>query len=90
MSDVFRFGLNGDFRDRLRRCLPGVTDADLQAFEALLARDCIVTDDGAPHVELVAWVQHILDRRGGAEPVPALVPVNTLPAPAGALIGGAA
>ena len=88
MSDVLRLSLLGDFRTRVQHCLPGVTDADMAAFDALLARDCVVTDDGGPHVELVAWVQRILDRRGGAEPVPAVVPVRPLPAPTGALIGG--
>jgi hypothetical protein len=61
--------------------LPGVTRADLEAFEVLVVRDCVIADDGAPHPELVAWVQAILDRRaGGAVCVPVVPVPKTDPA----------
>lgn len=83
MSDVFRISLRGNFRDRLRATLPGASADDLAAFDVLLARDCVVADDGSPHPELVAWVQAILDRDAG-DAVPA--PVRPVPktGPAGA------
>lgn len=69
--EILRFSLTGDFRDRLRRVLPGLNDADFAAFGVLVARDCLVGDDGGPHPELVAWVEAILRRgEGGAVPVP--------------------
>jgi hypothetical protein len=83
MSDVIRFSLRGEFLAKLRATLPGVTLTDLDAFDALVVRDCLLTDDGAPHPELVAWVQAIL-RRGNGGVVPA--PVHPVPkmGPAGA------
>jgi hypothetical protein len=83
MSDVIRFGLRGEFLSKLRATLPGVTLADLDVFDALVVRDCLLTDDGKPHPELVAWVEAIL-RRGDGGAVPA--PVHPLPkmGPAGA------
>lgn len=90
MSDLIRLSLCGDFRARIRKTLPGVTDADLPVLDGLLARDCLVTDDGAPHPALVAWVQAILDRRGGAAGVMADVPQKPVPGAARAVIGGVA
>lgn len=83
MSDVIRFGLRGEFLSKLRSTLPGVTLADLDVFDALVVRDCLLTDDGAPHPELVAWVQRILRRDGGGE---VSAPVHPVPkmGPAGA------
>jgi hypothetical protein len=88
MSDLIRIGLIGEFRARVLRIVPDATPEDMTAFEALVARDCLVDDKGAPHPELVAWVQAILSRRGGAESVAAVVPVKPVPGAAGALIGG--
>lgn len=90
MSDRLRMFLAGDFQARLAAVLPGLTRTDLEAFGVLVVRDGLVTDDGAAHADLVAWVQRSLDRRGRADGVPAVVPVRPLPAPAGALIGGVA
>jgi len=81
--EILRFSLAGDFRDRLRRVLPGVTEADFAAFDVLVVRDCLVGDDGGAHPELVAWVEAILRRdEGGA----VAVPVRPVPSkgPAGA------
>ncbi len=89
MSDLIRIGLIGEFRARVLQIVPDATPADMAAFEALVARDCLVDDAGLPHPELVAWVQAILSRRGGAEGVAAVVPVKPVPGAAGALIGGA-
>jgi hypothetical protein len=88
MSDLIRLSLCHDFRARIRRTLPGVMDADLVVLDGLLARDCMVGDDGAPHPALVAWVQAILDRRGGAAGVKADVPPKPVPGGAGVGIGG--
>lgn len=80
MSDLIRFSLRGVVLDKLRLILPGVTAADLDAFDALVVRDCLLTDDGAAHPEMVAWVQSILRRGGGGEvsapvrPVPKMGP----------------
>lgn len=74
--DIFRMSLRSDFRDRLRRVLPGVTEADLASFDVLVVRDCLATDDGLPHPELVAWVTAIL-RRG--EDGAVAVPVRPVP-----------
>ncbi len=94
MSDLIRLSLNADFRAQIRRTLPGLTDSDLVNLEVLLVRDCLVTDDGAPHPALVALVQAILDRRGGAAGVMADVPPKLVPGRAGAQlvtgIGGVA
>lgn len=81
--EILRISLRGEFRAGLRLVLPQVTEADLEAFEALLARDCVVADDGAPHPDLVAWVERILNR--GA-PDALAVPVRPVPSkgPAGA------
>lgn len=83
MSDILRFSQRGEFLTRLRATLPGVIVADLDAFDALVMRDCLLTDDGAPHPELVAWVQAILDRRAGGA---VAMPVRPVPSkgPAGA------
>lgn len=71
MSDILRFSLRDQFLAKLRATLPGLTLADLDAFDALVVRDCLLTDDGAPHPDLVAWVQAILRRgNGGAVPAP--------------------
>jgi glutathione S-transferase len=71
MSDRIRFSLIAECRDKVRAVLPMASAADMAGFDALLVRDCIVTDDGEPHPELVAWVQRILDRdAGGALAVP--------------------
>ena len=71
MSDLIRFSMMGAMRAKVRAVLRGATDSDMDAFDVLVARDCVVTDDGEPHPELVAWVQRILDRRaGGAVAVP--------------------
>jgi glutathione S-transferase len=78
MSDRNIYSAPPDFLARLRAILPGMTRADLEAFEALVVQDCVIADDGGAHPELVAWVQRILDRRaGGAVPVP--VPVGPFP-----------
>jgi len=82
MSDILRFSLRGEVLAKLRSTLPGVTAADLDAFDALVLRDCLLTDDGMPHPELVAWVQAILRRGGGEVSVPVL-PVPKM-GPAGA------
>jgi hypothetical protein len=81
MSDIVRFVAPPDFLARLLAILPGVTRADLEAFEVLVVRDCVIADDGAPHPELVAWVRAILDRRaGGAVCVPGVPVPKTDPA----------
>lgn len=81
MSDIIRFSLRDDVLAKLRATLPSLTSADLDAFDALVAQDHLVTDDGAPHSALVAWVQRILDRRsGGAVPVPVSPVPKTGPA----------
>lgn len=90
MSDMIRIGVASDHRVRLARCLPRVTAADLDEFDRLIVADSVLTDAGAPHPALLAWVSGILRRRGGAEPVPAVLPVAPRPAPAGALVGGVA
>jgi hypothetical protein len=88
MSDLFRFALSGDFRARIQRLWPRATPSDMAALDLLIEADRLIGDDGSPHDDFVAWVQAIIDRDGGAEPVPAVVPVKPRPAPAGALIGG--
>lgn len=81
MSDILRFSLRDQFLAKLRDALPGVTLADLEAFDALVVRDCLLTDDGKPHPELVAWVRRILDRDAGqAAPVPVRPVPQTGPA----------
>lgn len=78
MSNLSRFSAPPDFLPRMQAILLGMTRADLEAFEVLVVRDCVIADGGGPHPELVAWVQRILDRRaGGAVPVP--VPVGPVP-----------
>ncbi len=85
MSDVFRFSVMGDIRAKVRAVMRRASDADMQAFDVLLARDCVVTDGGSPHPELVAWVQRILDRDAGdAVAVPVLPVPKT--GPAGAMV----
>lgn len=74
--EILRFSLASDFRDRLRRVLPGVTEAEMAALDALITRDCLLTDEGLPHPELVAWVTAIL-RRG--EDGAVAVPVRPVP-----------
>ena len=75
MSDKTRIYLIAAYRARIRAALWQATEADMQGFDALVARDCVVTDDGAAHPEMVAWVQRIIDRdAGGAVAVP-VVPV---------------
>lgn len=86
MSDLIRLSLSADFRAQIRRTLPGLTDSDLMDLEVLMVRDCLVTDDGAPHPALVAWVQAILARRGGAAGVMADVPPKPVPGEAGAQV----
>lgn len=76
MSDIIRFSLRGEVLAKLRATLPGVTAADLDAFDALVVRDCLLTDSGAPHPQLVAWVQSILRRGDGGE---VSVPVRPVP-----------
>lgn len=88
MSDLVRIHLQPDYRVRLARVLPGVTEADLAVFDQMLLADAVVLDDGAPHPVLLAWLQEILDRGEfltGLE----VRPVGPRPAPAGAMIGGA-
>lgn len=80
MSERISFSLRAEVLARLRAILPGMTAADLHAFDALVVRDCLLTDDGRPHPELVAWVEAILRRGGGGEvsapvrPVPKMGP----------------
>ena len=83
MSDIIRFSLRDQFLQRMRATLPGITPADLDAFDALVVGDCLLTDDGQPHPYLVDWVRRILDRDAG-QAVPA--PVRPVPktGPAGA------
>lgn len=85
MSDVFRFSVMSDVRARVRAVLRGATEADMDAFEILLARDCMVTDDGQPHPELVAWVQRILDQGAGDAIAIPIVP-KPVTGPAGAMV----
>lgn len=80
MSDLITFSMMRDMRAKVRACLPMASDADMAGFEALVARDCVVTDDGAAHPELVAWVQRIIDRDSGAVAVPVLPVPKTGPA----------
>lgn len=81
MSDRIRFSLVAECRAKVRAVLPMASDADMAGFDALLVRDCIVTDDGEPHSELVAWVQRILNRSaGGAVAVPVCPVPKTGPA----------
>lgn len=81
MSDKSRFYLIGAYRARVRAVLRGTTDADMAGFEALVGQDCVVTDDGAAHPELVVWVQRIIDRdAGGAVAVPVVPVPKTGPA----------
>lgn len=80
MSDLHRISMLSDCRARVRAMLCGATEADMHAFDVLVARDCVVTDDGAAHPELVAWVQRIIDRgEGGAVAVPVLPVPKTGP-----------
>ena len=76
MSDLHRFGIVGDFRARIARVLPGVTVADLAALDLLIARDRLISDAGAAHPDLMAWVQRILDRD-----LPGAAAVPVVPAP---------
>jgi hypothetical protein len=80
MSDKHRTYLMGEYRSRVRAVMRGATEADMDAFDALVVRDCVVTDDGAPHPKLVAWVQRIIDRNmGGAVAVPVVPTPKTGP-----------
>lgn len=88
MSDRIVFRLTPDLRARIAATLPGVTAADFDWLGRIIAADGFVQDDGTPHPSFVAWVQAILDRRGGAEGVAAVVPVKPVPGAAGAMIGG--
>lgn len=82
MSDRNIYSAPPDFLPRLQAILPGMTRADLNAFEVLVVRDCVIADDGGAHPELVAWVQRILDRDAGdaiavpVRPVPGKGPVG--------------
>lgn len=81
--DILRISLQQDYRARVRSVLPMASDTDMAGFDALLARDCVVADDGGPHPELLAWVRRILDRGAGSA---VAVPVRPVPSkgPAGA------
>ena len=83
MSERITFSMMTDMRAKVRAALPMARDADMAGFDVLVTRDCVVTDDGAPHPELVAWVQRILDRDAGDA---VMVPVRPVPStgPAGA------
>ena len=85
MSDLVTWSLPQDFRARIKALLPGVTEADFAHLDRMCALDRVVTDDSTAHVQLVAWVAHVMDRgAGGALPLP--VPVLPIPSkgPAGA------
>lgn len=62
MSDLCRLSLRGDFRARIVTVLPGASMADLGVLDQLIAGDRLIDDDGAPHPDLLRWVQRILDR----------------------------
>lgn len=83
MSDIIRFTLRDEFLARMRGILPGITSSDLEALDVLVVRDCLLTDDGSPHPELLVWVHRILDRDAG-QAVPASVRPVPKTGPAGA------
>jgi hypothetical protein len=66
MSDLLRISLVSGYRAGLKAILPRLSETDLAGFDALLARDAVVADDGSPHPDLVAWVRCVLRAGGGA------------------------
>jgi hypothetical protein len=83
MSDLLRLSLIAEYRARVRALVPMARDADMADFDALLARDCVIRDDGAAHPELVDWVRRIIDRDAGGIVAMPVVPVPKT-GPAGA------
>lgn len=59
MSILARFALPPDYRAQLAAMFPGVTAAQLMRFDELVATDRLITDDGAAHPALAAWVRTV-------------------------------
>lgn len=60
-----RFALRPGYPAALLDMFPRMTAAQLAHFNDLAATDRLVTDDGAEHPALVAWVAHVVGVRHG-------------------------
>lgn len=63
MSEVLRISLASDYRAQLASLFPRITPAQLLRFDALVATDRLVTDEGHEHPDLVAWVADVVGVR---------------------------
>jgi hypothetical protein len=93
MSDLIRLALPVDYADRIAAMVRRLSVPARVALDDLIARDLLVTDDGAPQPEFVAWVARLL--AGGfdgdaAGLVPAPAPVAPHGHSGAALVRGVA
>lgn len=77
---IYHFYANGLRAEVLRR-IPDATRAEMAALDELVRADTFLTDDGAPHLAFIAWVEACLRRRGEGDAVPADPAPAPKPAP---------